>query len=97
METRATKKGNSYFLNGSKTWITNSPVADVFVVWAKNDEGVIQGFILEKGMPVCGEREREKERIRRREERGGGRRGEERRERGRLTRAPYAGSDRAQN
>jgi glutaryl-CoA dehydrogenase len=35
---------------GSKNWITNSPIADVFVVWAKDDEGVIRGFILEKGM-----------------------------------------------
>ena len=37
-------------LNGSKTWITNSPIADVFVVWAKDDAGDIRGFILEKGM-----------------------------------------------
>jgi len=50
MLTRATKKGNSYILNGTKTWITNSPIADVFVVWAKDDENVIRGFILERGM-----------------------------------------------
>jgi glutaryl-CoA dehydrogenase len=52
METKARRKGNSYILNGSKTWITNSPIADVFVVWAKNEEenGTIRGFILEKGM-----------------------------------------------
>ena len=37
-------------LNGSKTWITNSPIADVLVVWAKDDAGDIRGFILEKGM-----------------------------------------------
>jgi hypothetical protein len=37
-------------LTGSKMWITNSPVADVFVVWAKDDEGAIRGFVLEKGM-----------------------------------------------
>lgn len=37
-------------LNGSKTWITNSPIADVFVVWAKDDEGEIRGFVLEKSM-----------------------------------------------
>jgi glutaryl-CoA dehydrogenase len=51
METKAKKKGNSYILNGSKTWITNSPIADVFVVWAKNEDenGTIRGFILEKG------------------------------------------------
>ena len=39
-----------YRLNGAKMWITNSPVADVFVVWAKTDDGVIRGFVLEKGM-----------------------------------------------
>lgn len=50
METKARKQGNEYVLNGSKTWITNSPVADVFVVWARDDEGVVRGFILEKGM-----------------------------------------------
>lgn len=51
MESRARKQSDgSYVLNGSKNWITNSPVADVFVVWAKDDEGVIRGFILEKGM-----------------------------------------------
>jgi glutaryl-CoA dehydrogenase len=50
METRATRRGDVYVLNGAKTWITNAPVADVFVVWAKDDSGVIRGFILEKGM-----------------------------------------------
>jgi len=50
METRAVKKGNKWVLNGSKTWITNSPIADVFVVWAKDEQKVIRGFILEKGM-----------------------------------------------
>ncbi|PVU95235.1 hypothetical protein BB561_001935 [Smittium simulii] len=52
METTASKKGNVYVLNGSKTWITNSPIADVFIIWAKNLEegGAIRGFILEKGM-----------------------------------------------
>jgi len=50
METRAKKKGKNYILNGSKTWISNSPIADVFVVWAKDDDSVIRGFILEKGM-----------------------------------------------
>ena len=52
METRATKKGDHYILNGSKTWISNSPYADVFVVWAKDDDNDIRGFILEKGMEV---------------------------------------------
>lgn len=50
METRATLKGDHYVLNGSKTWITNSPLADVFVVWAKDDKDDIRGFVLEKGM-----------------------------------------------
>jgi len=51
METRARKqKDGSYILNGSKNWITNAPIADVFVIWAKDDEGDIRGFILEKGM-----------------------------------------------
>ncbi len=49
MKTRATKIDGGYRLNGSKMWITNSPIADVFVVWAKDDEGDIRGFILEKG------------------------------------------------
>nr|WP_300312497.1 acyl-CoA dehydrogenase [Halomonas sp.] len=51
MVTRATRTDSGWRLNGTKTWITNSPIADVFVVWAKDDEGVIRGFILEKGMP----------------------------------------------
>ncbi|KUF81454.1 hypothetical protein AM588_10000263 [Phytophthora nicotianae] len=41
-------KGDKYILNGSKNWITNAPIADVFLVWAKDDEGGIRGFILEK-------------------------------------------------
>lgn len=50
MKCKAKKDGNYYILNGTKTWITNSPIADVFVVWAKDDNGDIRGFILEKGM-----------------------------------------------
>ncbi|WP_395142419.1 acyl-CoA dehydrogenase [Schlegelella aquatica] len=50
METRARKTEGGFRLSGSKMWITNSPIADVFVVWAKNDEGRIRGYILEKGM-----------------------------------------------
>ncbi|KAI8813489.1 acyl-CoA dehydrogenase/oxidase [Cladochytrium replicatum] len=50
METNAKKHGDVYVLNGSKTWITNSPIADVFVIWAKTEDGKIRGFILEKGM-----------------------------------------------
>lgn len=51
MKSRAKKEGNHYILNGTKTWITNSPIADVFVVWAKDENGDIRGFVLEKGMP----------------------------------------------
>jgi glutaryl-CoA dehydrogenase len=50
MTTRARKVEGGYALSGAKNWITNSPVADVFVVWAKNDQGKIRGYILEKGM-----------------------------------------------
>lgn len=50
MKTRARKVEGGYSLTGNKMWITNSPVADVFVVWAKDDAGEIRGFILEKGM-----------------------------------------------
>jgi glutaryl-CoA dehydrogenase len=52
MRTRAQKVQGGYLLNGSKMWITNSPIADVFVVWAKSDahDGKIRGFLLEKGM-----------------------------------------------
>ncbi|MCY7397338.1 MAG: acyl-CoA dehydrogenase [Sphingomonas bacterium] len=52
MRTRATKTPTGYKLSGAKMWITNSPIADVFVVWAKSDDhgGAIRGFVLEKGM-----------------------------------------------
>jgi glutaryl-CoA dehydrogenase len=52
MRTKAVKTANGYRLSGSKMWITNSPIADVFVVWAKSEEhgGQIRGFVLEKGM-----------------------------------------------
>ncbi len=50
MTTRAHKVDGGYRLKGAKMWITNSPIADVFVVWAKDDGGVIRGFLLEKGM-----------------------------------------------
>ncbi|MGF7212343.1 glutaryl-CoA dehydrogenase [Skermanella aerolata] len=50
MKTRARKADGGYLLSGSKQWITNSPIADVFVVWAKDDAGDIRGFVLEKGM-----------------------------------------------
>lgn len=50
MKTRAKTVDGGYKLSGAKMWISNSPIADVFVVWAKNDEGIIRGFVLEKGM-----------------------------------------------
>ena len=50
MKTKATLKGDHYILNGSKNWITNSPIADLFVIWAKDDSGTIRGFLLEKNM-----------------------------------------------
>lgn len=50
MKTRAKKVDGGYQMIGSKMWISNSPIADVFVVWAKTEDGVIRGFVLEKGM-----------------------------------------------
>lgn len=50
MKTRATLNGDHYIINGSKNWITNSPIADVFIIWAKDDNNDIRGFILERGM-----------------------------------------------
>ncbi|MBW7945748.1 MAG: acyl-CoA dehydrogenase, partial [Sphingomonadaceae bacterium] len=50
MATRAKSVPGGYSLSGAKTWITNAPIADVFVVWAKTDDGAIRGFVLEKGM-----------------------------------------------
>ena len=52
MKTRAVKTANGYKISGSKMWISNAPIADVFVVWAKSEEhgGKIKGFVLEKGM-----------------------------------------------
>ena len=51
LATRARAVPGGWKLSGSKMWITNAPLADVFVVWAKDDENVIRGFILDKGMP----------------------------------------------
>ena len=49
MTTKARKVDSGYRLNGEKTWISNSPIADLFLVWAKDDENVIRGFLIEKG------------------------------------------------
>src|SRR5262249_19113544 len=49
MSTRARSVAGGYTLSGSKMWISNSPIADVFIVWAKTDDGMIRGFVLEKG------------------------------------------------
>ena len=50
MKSRAKQVDGGYLLTGTKTWITNSPIADIMVIWAKDDDGVIRGFILERGM-----------------------------------------------
>lgn len=50
METRAKVDGDDFLISGSKTWISNSPVADVMVVWAKDEQGEIGGYVLERGM-----------------------------------------------
>jgi glutaryl-CoA dehydrogenase len=50
MVTRAKSVDDGFRMTGAKMWITNSPIADVFVVWAKTDDGVIRGFVLERGM-----------------------------------------------
>ncbi|QFT84854.1 Acyl-CoA dehydrogenase [Halomonas sp. THAF12] len=50
MSTRARRTDGGWRLNGTKTWITNAPIADVFVVWARDEEGTIRGFVLEQGM-----------------------------------------------
>jgi glutaryl-CoA dehydrogenase len=51
MRTRARRAEGGYVLNGTKTWITNAPIADLFLVWAKDDGGEIRGFLLEKFFP----------------------------------------------
>ncbi len=50
MDTKIEDKGNHYLLNGAKMWITNSSIADIAVVWAKDENGIIRGLIVEKGM-----------------------------------------------
>ena len=50
MKSKAIRDGNNYILNGNKTWISNSPIADVFVVWVKNEDNKINGFVLDRGM-----------------------------------------------
>ena len=50
MTSKAIKDGNNYILNGSKTWISNSPMADVFIIWAKNEDNKINGFVLDREM-----------------------------------------------
>ncbi len=51
MKTRARRQGDAYVLNGTKLWITNGSIADVAVVWAKEDDGEIGGFLVERGTP----------------------------------------------
>ena len=50
MKTSSKKVDGGHLLNGSKTWITNSPIADVLVIWAKDEEGVLRGFIVDRGV-----------------------------------------------
>ena len=50
MKTYAKKVSDGYKLNGSKTWITNAPIADIFIIWAKDEDEILRGFILEKTM-----------------------------------------------
>ncbi|MDC0159030.1 acyl-CoA dehydrogenase [Rhodospirillaceae bacterium] len=50
LTTRAKKVDGGYLVSGAKMWISNSPIADIFVIWAKTEDGIIRGFILEKGM-----------------------------------------------
>jgi glutaryl-CoA dehydrogenase len=50
MTTRAKKVDGGYIMNGSKMWISNSPIAHVMIIWGKDDDGIIRGFILERGM-----------------------------------------------
>ena len=48
MKTKATNTDGGFILNGSKTWITNSPIADVLVIWAKDEDGILRGYIVER-------------------------------------------------
>lgn len=50
METKIVDKGDHYILNGSKMWISNSPLADIAIVWAKDEEGIVRGMVVERGM-----------------------------------------------
>ena len=50
MKTNAKKVDGGYMLNGSKTWITNSPIADVLIIWAKDEQGILRGFIVDRGV-----------------------------------------------
>jgi len=49
METKAVEAKGGYILNGSKTWITNSPIADILIIWAKDEQNILRGFIVERG------------------------------------------------
>ena len=50
MKTVSKKVDGGYILNGSKTWITNSPIADVLIIWAKDEQGILRGFIVDRGV-----------------------------------------------
>ena len=49
METKATTTKGGYILNGAKNWITNSPIADILIIWAKDEQNILRGFIVERG------------------------------------------------
>ena len=51
MRTRAKRRGDGYVLNGAKAWITNGSIADVAIVWARGDDGIVRGFLVERGTP----------------------------------------------
>src|SRR5690606_8591206 len=51
MLSRAKKDGSDYLLNGTKRWITNANIADICIVWAKEDDGEVYGYLVEKGTP----------------------------------------------
>ena len=50
MKTTATKVKGGYTISGSKMWISNSPIADVLIIWAKDEQGILRGFIVDRGV-----------------------------------------------
>ena len=52
MKTKAVEKDDGYVLNGSKNWITNSPIADVLIIWAKDEQHILRGFIVDRDLSL---------------------------------------------